>query len=532
MTGLHLAFLIVFIGFLFVRTYTLLTYFQQEEYDSKRFLSSFIKIGLIDVLYTLSLILVFWVYTIIGQESIAVVIAILAAVIIGIKEFSYKYKKKLAFTNRARRIFTLTWTFTIIVTLAISQSLQFNFLAFILALQIVPFLIILANLCLRPLQEKINQRYINEARDKLYVYDGIKIGITGSFGKTTVKTILAYILSSTSNVFHSPGSINTVLGLTRHIRQRLQPSQDVFIAEMGAYGIGSIQRLSEFIMPEYAIITSVGNAHSERFGNLQNTAKAKSELAQWICKNGAKVVIPEELLVHEAFKLLYDQYPDKFLICGYNQSCDVQIHNTQKMHLGWKVKLSFNYLSSETHEFKLPLYGKHNHMNLCVCLAMFSLLYPNSLPIARAVSSTIPQTPHRLQIKALPGSHILIDDAYNSNKTGFKNAVEVLQELAKKNRGRAILITPGIAELGEGHDEVHAELGEFCASRCDQIFVVNGARIPSFVAALEASNQATFKMFESFTDAKSALSEINITEDDVVLLENDLPDILEVKRFL
>lgn len=531
MTGFSLVFSFLFLMFLLVRNRTLLTYFQQEEYDSKRFLFSFLRIGLIDVLFSLVLFGALIFQKFFGQAVLAVSFASLGGLIIGFREYKYNFKKKLVFTRRAKRIFVVSCILSMILAVGLKLTFKTSFLSFVLVLQVLPIIMILVNLSLQPLQNRINQRYIDEAKEKLSAYDGVKIGITGSFGKTTVKTILAYILSGTSNVFYSPGSINTVLGLTRHIRQRLQPAHDVFIAEMGAYGIGSIMRICKFIEPEYAIITSVGNAHSERFGSLENTAKAKSELVQWVCEHGTKAIIPVTLLRQDAFKVLYDQYPDKILTCGDDQSCDVQIIRKEKLKIGWQIYLSFNFINSDIHKFKLPLFGDHNHMNLCLCLALTAFLNPEKLSIARAVTSSIPQTPHRLQVKTRPGSYTLIDDAYNSNETGFKNAVEVMQGLTKKD-GEGILVTPGIAELGDDHEAVHAELGRFCSSRCDQVFIVNSARIPSFVEALDKHGYLRYRMFESFDLAKAALSRMNLTENDVVLFENDLPDILETKRLL
>ena len=103
-------------------------------------------------------------------------------------------------------------------------------------------------------------------------YPGTTIGITGSFGKTTVKHILGDVLGQLSTVFFSSGSINTPLGHTRHIRQRLQPAHRYFVAEMGAYE-GSIERLCDLIDPNHAIITSIGLAHNERFKGLDVVAR-------------------------------------------------------------------------------------------------------------------------------------------------------------------------------------------------------------------------------------------------------------------
>ena len=185
---------------------------------------------------------------------------------IGRHERTYRFKKPLVMTERATRLhrLALRWTAAVLVP--------------VLAL-LLPVLEIsgrpgtAAGASFRqfpagPGEDQRNQAYIDEASHKLAGFSGVRIGITGSFGKTSVKHILAQLLGVDAPVFYSRGSINTVLGLTRHIRQRLQPAHKYFIAEMGAYQKGSIARLADFVKPEIGIITAVGEAHLERFGSL------------------------------------------------------------------------------------------------------------------------------------------------------------------------------------------------------------------------------------------------------------------------
>ena len=110
------------------------------------------------------------------------------------------------------------------------------------------------------------------------------------------------------------------------------------------------------------------------------------------------------------------------------------------------------------------------------------------------------------------------------------NAVSVLRELADQRGGNAILVTPGVAELGLEHDRVHNRLGAYAEEHCDTIIAINPARIESFVNAIDPSKVAV-ETRATFADARRYVSEIS-TEKDVVLYENDLPDILEETRLL
>jgi UDP-N-acetylmuramoyl-tripeptide--D-alanyl-D-alanine ligase len=158
------------------------------------------------------------------------------------------------------------------------------------------------------------------------------------------------------------------------------------------------------------------------------------------------------------------------------------------------------------------------------------LVQPAAASRIAAFSKDVEQVQHRLQKVDNPGQPLVLDDAYNSNEIGFKNAVSVLRELADHRDGKAILVTPGVAELGLEHDRVHGRLGEYASQRCDTIIAINPDRIGAFVDAIDSS-ETDFHTRASFADARRLVSEI-ATEKDVVLYENDLPDLLEETRLL
>ena len=124
----------------------------------------------------------------------------------------------------------------------------------------------------------------------------------------------------------------------------------------------------------------------------------------------------------------------------------------------------------------------------------------------------------------------MLDDAYNLNEVGFKNAVTVLNALAKQRGGKAILVTPGVAEMGLEHDRVHGRLGEHVSGLCDIVIAVNPDRIEAFSDALD-KDKVDYHARGSFAEARKLVSELS-EEKDVVLYENDLPDILEETRLL
>ncbi len=507
-----------------VRLRTLLAYFQQEEYDGARYVGALQTVRLYDIRASLVILVAFGLM-LLNAPAVVLLIAAGALGVIAWMESKYRFKKPLVMTERARRIYLLAGGFLILPFL-----ISFYWIIFaVVAIQLAPFALIAANQALAPFQQRINDKYIVEAREKLARMDPQRIGITGSFGKTTVKHILAEILEGSAPVFYSRGSINTVLGLTRHIRQRLQWSHKYFIAEMGAYGEGSIDRLCDFAQPTLGIVTAVGDAHTERFGSIDAIARAKSELVAYVCGNGGSAVINAEVLRHAPFAALKEKYGAQVITVAA-ENADVIVNAQPAAGGGWTIGLHWSDGAHGDVSFELPLLGDHNVMNAALAVVLTLHVDPDLLDDLPYFTKAVSQIPHRLQKVESPGAPLILDDAYNANELGFKSAVATLHDLAKERGGRAILVTPGVAELGMEHDAVHARLAETCNEFCDTIYIVNPSRIRSFADGLDRGRVNVIEV-ASFYEARAKI-DVDITAQDVVLYENDLPDLLEEQRFL
>ncbi|KCV82854.1 Mur ligase middle domain-containing protein [Actibacterium atlanticum] len=512
-----------FAYFLKHRMHTLLTYFQQEEYNGVRYLTALREVRLFDV--RASVVIVAGIIAMLLGLAPTLGFLIVAAALgyIGWDESRYKYKKPLVLTERVRRIRALA---AALLVVPFVLSVCWLWLA-VIAVQIVPLTQILANRILTPFQTRINDGYVTQAREKLARMEPMTIGITGSFGKTTVKHILAELLEASGPVFYSKGSINTVLGLTRHIRQRLQWGHKYFIAEMGAYGIGSIKRLCDFAQPSIGIVTAVGDAHTERFGSVEAIAVAKSELVEEVTKRGGTSVINADVLRYAPFQKLKAATPDQVISVGFK---DADVIVTAEAGKGgvWTISLAGDAIPDIT--YTLPLLGDHNVLNSALAVVMVLIVDPKVVADLPHFTATVAQIKHRLQRVESPGQALVLDDAYNANENGFKAAVSVMHDLARERGGRAILVTPGIAELGPEHDAVHTRLGEHCNGLVDVVYAVNPARIESFTGALDAGQMAVHPV-ASFNQAKALFAQ-DMRPEDVILYENDLPDVLEETRFL
>ena len=131
-----------------------------------------------------------------------------------------------------------------------------------------PLLLIAANACLMPYERHVQRGYEAEARERVAQVQPFIIGITGSYGKSSTKAILAHILQYKAPTLAAFGSINTLMGLTRHIREELVIGHKFMVVEMGAFRTGSIRGLCRLTPHSAALITAVGDMHLERFGSI------------------------------------------------------------------------------------------------------------------------------------------------------------------------------------------------------------------------------------------------------------------------
>lgn len=389
------------------------------------------------------------------------------------------------------------------------------------AAQTLPFLIVAANKLLEPYEERVKARFRNEAVEKFNQLAPKVVAITGSFGKTSTKHILAHILDAAAPTLATPGSVNTEMGITRVIREQLSPDHRYFIVEMGAYGPGSIARLCRLTPPDVALVTAVGAAHYERFKTLETVAKAKFEIAEAVFKKGGRAVvstdgIPPHLLA-ERTKAVPGEYVTvgsggMIAMAGYDMTPD-----------GLEIRLVDG---ADAHTLKVPLFGGHQASNILMAAATARAL---GLPWAaiKGALASVPQIRFRLEVAKTPDGPALINDAYNSNPIGFAAALECLDVLVKPG-GRRILVTPGMVELGELHEAEHERLGALTAQHTDIVCVVTPDRIPCFLKGLEAGNDgSTTVMTFGTQDAAEKWVQANWQPADAVLFENNLPDLYE-----
>lgn len=439
-------------------------------------------------------------------------------------------KKNLVLTLRARRILILS----IMLMMCIGGGLAYwgASWAWVIGVQLVPFVLMFITFMLSPHEIALQRRLMAEARQRLQEVAPTVIAVTGSFGKTSVKHILGHILKKQAPTLVTPGSVNTAMGITRVIREELRDDHKYLIVEMGAYGAGSIDRLCALTPPDIGIITSIGHAHYERFKTLDIVARAKYELADSVVGRGGMMIVGEQTMKFPYPSELFKIKADNFLICydpvenGEPQKKlaknHLQINYIRQTMEGLKLKLTYE---GKSHVLEVPLFGKHHGYNAAMAFIVAVQLGIDPKSIKAALKS-LKQIEHRLEMKRQPDGTLILDDAFNSNPRGFRAALDVLASMDQKRR--RILITPGMVELGATHDDAHEKIGRYAGQVCDVILVVQAGRIPSFIKGIRATGGENVRIIQvdRFTDAARWISE-NKQEGDVVLIENDLPDLYE-----
>lgn len=377
-----------------------------------------------------------------------------------------------------------------------------------------PFLILLVNLLNHPIEQGINRRYVEDAARILRGMPNLKvIGVTGSYGKTSVKYFLSTLLSVRYNVLHTPGNFNTTLGVVRTVREQMKPFHEIFICEMGAREVGDIKEICDLVHPDYGIITSIGPQHLQSFHSIENIIATKFELADAVPETGRVFLDYDNQYIRE-HKI------DKPVVSYGTRGEDVDFlaYDIEVSSRGSSFKMKDE--SGKAYEFHTRLVGSHNVQDIAGAIAvahtlgipMEKLLYP-----VRQLESV----PHRLQL-VRQGDRIILDDAYNSNKSGFEAALDTLA-MFKELR---ILLTPGMVELGEKQYDENKEAGVYAADKCDYAVLVGKEQTkPIQDGLLEAGfSQSRMILVDDLQEAFRMVNAIPGDKQKVILIENDLPD--------
>ena len=377
-----------------------------------------------------------------------------------------------------------------------------------------PFLLFIAYCVNEPIEYVIRTRIVIKATNKLNASDVIRIGITGSFGKTSVKEILNMMLSQRYRVLSTPSSYNTPMGIAMTVKG-LDSTHDIFIAEMGARNKGDIKELTQMIKPDYGVLTGINNQHLESFGSIDRIKETKFELFEGLNKGGVGFFSSDSIGARD----LYDRFGGEKYIAGRSDE-SAFVYATDIITDSKGMSFNLHIRGEQAIKCSTVLLGKHSVSNICLAAAVAYKLGLTPEEIAGGVNR-IPALKHRLELLPNNKNIVIIDDSYNSNEDGTRAAMEVLDTFS----GRKIVLTPGLVELGKLENVANLEFGKRLARHSDLVIVIGRHNAEMLINGLtEGGMPKENIMFAKTLNKGNAMLNDIIRDGDVVLFENDLPD--------
>lgn len=437
-----------------------------------------------------------------------------------------KAKKAFVLTPRVRRLYAVSFAVLMLLlyclyhlidpTGSLAGTMKPAATAFLILFPLfLPVWTALCGLLAWPIEKAISEMYFRDAQRILKGRtDLIRIGITGSWGKTSVKFILGTILEEKYHTLVTPASFNTPMGVTRVIRSMLEPGHRIFVSEMGARHVGDIKEMCRLVHPQIGILTSVGPQHLDTFRTLERVTSTKYELINALPEDGTAFFADDDGI---CLKLYAKTEKDKTLAGMDNTRDDVWAENIHYSSEGSSFDLC-------THEGRFAcntqLLGELNIRNILLSAAVAFKLGLNGEQISRGIMKIRP-VEHRLQLIRNPGGITVIDDAFNSNIRGAGQAFKVIQSFP----GRRIVVTPGMVELGDQEGPLNHAFGEAMADCCDMAVLIGEKRSRSIRSGLSSKGfpESSIHVTSSLDEATELLKKL-AAPGDTILFENDLPD--------
>lgn len=347
--------------------------------------------------------------------------------------------------------------------------------------------------------------YIYKATRKLEQYPQLKsIGIAGSYGKTTVKEILACVTSTKFNVIKTPEHINTEIGIARFILQKDFSNVDVFIIEMGAYRPGDIATIANMVKPKIGILTAINEQHLALFRSIKQTQKTKYELLYSLPKDGIAIVNSDNFLCRE----FLNKVKAEVITFGAEKDNHPVYHITNT-----SMSASGIQFLSNGQSYSAPIFGEHNAMNLIPIIATALQLGMKPAEIQSAFD-TLTAKKYGMKILNI-GKATIINDSYNSNPDGFRMALKLLKDLSKERK--TVVITRGITELGSKSEEIHNQIGKSIAQIADTLVVISPDYLDSITK--DIGNDIELRTIYDSEGLLKYIKQISKI-DSIILLEN------------
>ena len=418
-----------------------------------------------------------------------------------------KMKMPLIFTNRLVRLLVLaTGLYGVIVfPLCFTKFWSLWSITPILS----PLILVAAMIVIAPFEKRNNAKYVRRAKEKLDSMSAIKIAITGSYGKTSVKANLDLLFSAKHKTLVSPANYNTPLGFAKTM-ECASGKEEYVILEMGARRKGDIREMCEIVHPTIGVITGIAPQHLETFGSIGNILEEKGELSRSVAKENPVFFN----LTDPEVRKLYNERQGSKIGVGFKDA-DYLIENLDITEKGSSFILTHG---EKEIFFTIPGVGVAFVVNFSLAAVVALELGLSEEQVAEGAERAYP-APHRFEVVSR-GAVTIIDDSYNVNPVGAQSALTSLGFFSGR---RKIVYTSGIVELGSAEIEYNKALGKEIAQSVTIAIVCEGKYGDLVVDGIRESRSEMPIIRVKDTREASTLFASLLKEGDVLLIMSDLP---------
>ena len=397
--------------------------------------------------------------------------------------------KPLVFTGRVKRFFAA------LILFAIFLAVAFKHFAVVLPLFLAYFVSMF-------IEKMLFNGFKVKAQKKIEAMENLTVvGITASYGKTSIKNYVEHLLKAKYKTYATPRSVNTLGGVMKDVNDDLPADTEVYVVEMGARGEGDIAEISTFVNPHYVVVGKIGPAHIEYFKTMENIRNTKMEIL--------KTERLKEAWIHESARVKPESNVHTF---GSKENLDIRTIEAAPEYVIENVEATLESTSFALDgvKYSASILGAFNAMNLAAAVLVAKELGLSDEQIQEGLS-TLKAVDHRLQ-RIDAGGKVILDDSFNGNIDGMMASFD----LASTYEGRKVVITPGLVEVD---DELNIQVAQKANEVFDVVVVTGDLNYAIFKEHVEAD-----KLVKLATKGEMEAMLVEQTRPgDLILFANDAP---------
>jgi UDP-N-acetylmuramoyl-tripeptide--D-alanyl-D-alanine ligase len=386
--------------------------------------------------------------------------------------------KPLVWTGRVKRFFAAMLLFSVFIVVV------FHHFAVILPIFLAYFISLF-------IEKMLFNGFKVKAQKKIEGMEDLTVvGITASYGKTSIKNYVEHLLKAKYRTYATPRSVNTLGGVMKDVNDDLPEDTEVYVVEMGARGEGDIAEITTFVNPQYVVVGKIGPAHIEYFKTMENIRNTKMEILQ--------TERLKEAWIHESAMVKPESNVHTF---GSKENLDVRSGVPAPEFVIEDVEATLDATSFTLNgvRYSASILGAFNAMNLAAAVLVAKALGLTDEEIQKQLS-TLKPVDHRLQ-RIDAGGKVILDDSFNGNIDGMMASFD----LVSTYEGRKVVITPGLVEVD---DELNIQV----AKRANEVFDL-----------VVVTGDLNYAIFKEHVDADKLVKLASKAEMETMLVEQTMP---------